>query len=420
MVQLSRSGLALPLPANFDFLAYTTRPADIPEFVGMQLLQKNMANITTATASAAGAGTLDVGEPLRALFEYSADEKELLISSKELVNAVSPLPSSLTLYIASEQLKLARVEAADKSKRDKERLDKDAEKAKANQDIRGTLLMSNPRPISSSMSSPIAVPEVYLMSIKNQIYFPLHWWVDKVLRGAMEYQHTVPTTGIYASQTSKPVGAEKIRVVDVAKGVEEIGGDGDGSAAPGLPRAYENDPAAPKDTHATELNLHVLFFANIKEFDDLFHVWYPVERSLRYEIFNSGLFDEMLYGSRVEIAFQTHKHVVKAGLVPAEGPRPLPTLIFGNKRKLSADADSDPTPTKQQRVARLSVSRAQTPASREGPHNASDHPSPSKTFQDGSAHFSKLNGSALRTTSSFRGPQPRILCIKYNIGKQCP
>jgi hypothetical protein len=126
--------------------------------------------------------------------------------------------------------------------------------------------------------------------------------------------------------------------------------------------------------------------------------------------------------------------VVKAGLVPAEGPRPLPTLIFGNKRKLSADADSDPTSTKQQRVARLSVSRAQTPASREGsvprgrslscliclgPHNASDHPSP-KTFQDGSAHFSKLDGSALRTTSSFRGPQPRILCIKYNIGKQCP
>jgi hypothetical protein len=55
----------------------------------------------TAAASAAGAGTLDVGESLRALFEYSADEKELLISSKELVNAISPLPSSLTLYIDS-------------------------------------------------------------------------------------------------------------------------------------------------------------------------------------------------------------------------------------------------------------------------------------------------------------------------------
>lgn len=92
----------------------------------------------------------------------------------------------------------------------------------------------------------------------------------------MEYPHTAPTTGIYASQTSKPVGAENIRVVDVAKGVEEIGGDGDGSrltpslwrqAASNMLSAYvelcvpidENDPAAPKPTHATELNLHVLF-----------------------------------------------------------------------------------------------------------------------------------------------------------------
>jgi hypothetical protein len=27
---------------------------------------------------------------------------------------------------------------------------------------------------------------------------------------------------------------------------------------------------------------------------------------IRYEIFNRGLFNETLYGSRVEIAFQTH------------------------------------------------------------------------------------------------------------------
>jgi hypothetical protein len=241
MVQLSRSGHMLPLPANFDFLAYTTRPADIPELVGMQLLQKNMANVAVekhntqsltltwayqaAATSTAGVGALDVGEPLRPLFEYSIDEKELLVSSKDLVNAVSPLPSSLRLYIASEQLKLARVEAAEKTKRNKEHVEKEAEKSKVNQDIRGTLLMSNPHPISSSMSSPISVPEIYLMLIKNQIYFPLHWWADKVLRGAMESPHTVPTTGIYASQTSKPVGAEKIRVVNVVKGVEQIGDD---------------------------------------------------------------------------------------------------------------------------------------------------------------------------------------------------
>jgi hypothetical protein len=91
----------------------------------MDLKEKNTRSCTIATTNpisightrkyeaAVQAGTslalLDVGLPLRPFFEYSDDEKELLVSSRELCEAVGPLPPSIIMYIATERLRIARV-----------------------------------------------------------------------------------------------------------------------------------------------------------------------------------------------------------------------------------------------------------------------------------------------------------------------
>jgi hypothetical protein len=64
-------------------------------------------------------------------------------------------------------------------------------------------------------------------------------------------------------------------------------------------------------TFASKYKQHILFFVtlNIFEETDLFHVWYPVERELRFEIFRSGLFDRTNYEMRVNVAITSHKQL---------------------------------------------------------------------------------------------------------------
>ncbi|KAJ6601359.1 hypothetical protein DFH09DRAFT_1355520 [Mycena vulgaris] len=45
-----------------------------------------------ARATLTGAGNLDVGMPLESFFGYTDEEKDLMVSSKELFEAVGPLP----------------------------------------------------------------------------------------------------------------------------------------------------------------------------------------------------------------------------------------------------------------------------------------------------------------------------------------
>ncbi|KAK7029297.1 hypothetical protein R3P38DRAFT_2768481 [Favolaschia claudopus] len=279
MSTTSGCGQALPLPSDFDYVLWTTRPTGIPPLPNMTLKEQNQQNVriesenassiaftrayeNTAKAGPVPAG-LDVGKALQPFYVRSS--KKLLVFSEQLRNSVSPLPTFLMEYIAGE-----------------------------------------PHIISSALKGPPKIPSIFLMSLHHDVHFPLHWWSDRVVRDAFENAGSIPAHQIDAEQTASLVKPEKVFVVDVPKAIKMLGEE------PSRPILSPNewrgasqnllealrlicppvDPNNPdtKNTHHSEYDLHVKFFANLEEFEAMYEVWYPVERELRKKIFSDGLF----------------------------------------------------------------------------------------------------------------------------------
>ncbi|KAK7015778.1 hypothetical protein R3P38DRAFT_2786703 [Favolaschia claudopus] len=173
-----------------------------------------------AAASTAGVGTLDVGAPLLSHFTYTDEEKSLLVASKDVVESTGPFPVYMTIFIATERMKAARADMDEKAKREAERAAREAEKAKA---ARPTLYSER-----SSWSTHASFP------LSRPIYFPLHWWSDKILRQAFDYPHSIPTTTITAVQTSSLIAPPSVMVVNVAKALKELGEEDEAQLTPGL------------------------------------------------------------------------------------------------------------------------------------------------------------------------------------------
>ncbi|KAJ7900041.1 hypothetical protein B0H14DRAFT_2556285 [Mycena olivaceomarginata] len=100
-------------------------------------------------------------------------------------------------------------------------------------------------------------------------------------------------------------GSEDV-IIDVGK-MANLHGDEDASTALTWNQCSKNllaaleklsvaqDPENPQNTHASEYALHVQFFSKNKWFEDLFHVWYPLERELRLEVLDNTVFDERIW-----------------------------------------------------------------------------------------------------------------------------
>ncbi|KAJ7263685.1 hypothetical protein B0H12DRAFT_1069001 [Mycena haematopus] len=473
----SRSGLALPLPATFDFLAYSTQPADVAGPANMNLKIKNTRNVAIETAnntsithtlayeaaviSGTSLANLDVGAPLVPFFEYTAEERALLSTSDKLCTATGPLPTFLIEYIAGQDLLKAQADLIEKAKRDKERDDK----AKSIQPLAGSMHRKNPHAISAALSSPVSIPPIFIISLFHKIRIPLHWWTDSVLRDATENPQFVLKERMRAEQTAAPVAADWIQVLDV-KGMAKILGDDEDSndltpstwrqASLNLLKAYQELSPKPDAnavdtrTYATEFELHIRFFASIRYYDEMFEIWYPVERRLRAEIFNDANFDQAVWDSRVEIAYSSNEIIDArmssssraSSMAPpsrSSSLAPLSSAKASGKRR--AENDGNSAPPKSQRIktggrerADSGASRADAGASRipptgsspltclccTGPHGLSSHPADSSTYRDGAAFFTKPEGrKGLRTVNSFRGNDRKDICIIYNVGGKC-
>jgi hypothetical protein len=144
MPQQSHCGLSLPLDATYDFAAWMKRPADSPSLPMLSLKEKNRLNLATESRNdisiritrqyqdAIAAGTslanMDIGLRLEAYMEYSDQEKQLLVSSRDLCDAVGPLPPFMVEFVALWRFNIAKDEADEKAKREKERSDRELEK----------------------------------------------------------------------------------------------------------------------------------------------------------------------------------------------------------------------------------------------------------------------------------------------------
>ncbi|KAJ6630727.1 hypothetical protein B0H10DRAFT_2336555 [Mycena sp. CBHHK59/15] len=394
MPSTSLSSETLPLCTNFDFVAYMTHLVDIAPLPNMDLQEKNQRNILiektnnmsmgltcayqAVLAMAAGVGTLDVSAPLLPCYAYTDEDKMLLVVSKDLVEAMGPLPVYMMVFVTKEHVKTASVELADKTKHDKEHADKDAEK------------------------------------LNPQSQFLV-----------VEFPHSIPKELVRRAQTSVIVMPDKFQIVDVAKVSKMFLHKEDGCTSLTLslwcqasqnlltalvklcPKIDPNDPSSPMHTYTSEYNLHVVFFTNIDIFDVLMHIWCPVECKLCLTIFSDSFFDQKVYEQKLDTAMSTYEQIKELGLHHLLSA-PLPSSTTGVKCRPANNAN--PALLKQQKSGRRNESCSQGSAPCEGS-------SPRDCLPDGAALFSKPNGNGgLCTTSPFHGNQPKTPCILFNVG----
>ncbi|KAF8218285.1 hypothetical protein K438DRAFT_23041 [Mycena galopus ATCC 62051] len=226
------------------------------------------------------------------------------------------------------------------------------EKAQSALPIFGTLVMSNPRPISSATLASVIIPDLWHLSLGNKIYFPIHWWSNEILRKAIDYPHTFPTT---------PLSDKHISVLHVDKVMRELGDEDISCVTPTLwqqashnqlqslkqlcPSIPPSDPAfAP--TYASEYEKHVAFFAN--QDIEMFPVWYPVEHQLRYKIFSNHTFDLHYYEMRVQTVFSSYRRLRATGFPYTSPPVRTPYTLYIEKSPPPAD-DANRGPAKRLR-----------------------------------------------------------------------
>ncbi|KAK6996325.1 hypothetical protein R3P38DRAFT_3222498 [Favolaschia claudopus] len=219
MTQYSRCGLPLPLSPTFDCDQHMNLPANVTAPDNMSLKEQNSLNVaaekhnersvTLTRAYQKTRGTpagekLDVGAPLEALYEYKEDDIELLASSKELVDATGPLPTYLVFELAKRHKKNA----------DEEKRKKEQDRAKPDNSASGALVMRNPIHYSSVTADTFDIPTVFVETVKQQMWLPLHWWRDEILRKAQRDLGSAPWTSHTPKQTTPGVKAVKVDVLD--------------------------------------------------------------------------------------------------------------------------------------------------------------------------------------------------------------
>ncbi|KAK6991480.1 hypothetical protein R3P38DRAFT_2572145, partial [Favolaschia claudopus] len=319
----------LPLAATFDFAAYMKRPADVAAPDDFDLGDINKENCArekhnkeslqltrayvAAASSAAGARNLDVGYPLRPSYAYSVEDKELLVSSDSAEKATGPLPLHFLLEIERERTKRKNLAETARNQREQERAAKDAVSSRP---ALGTMVMTDPRPISATISGSPPIPELWLTSLQHKVFFPLNFWLDKTLRQANDFPHSFAVTSLS--------NASGVAVLNVNKALSELGDEDVSNMTPGLwryasinllsawkklcPDTPRTDPGF-QPTPASEYEQHVAFFANQDIFEDLeyFSIWSHLEHSLRYEIFRNHTFDINHYQMRLQVSLAAYR-----------------------------------------------------------------------------------------------------------------
>lgn len=200
----------------------------------------------------------------------------------------------MTSRIAAQRLIVATEEVTERR-----RCDADCTKAPCS--IRGTLQMGTPHAVAPTSEATTTILDIWWRLLFYKIYFPLHWWTDKIIQQYHDCSHSIPKCDITLENGTK------VQVIDFPR-AEEMLGDEDSTfdlLTPGLWRqalcnllaAYEicctpttEDDSEQQVNYNTEYKAHTHFFARLKCIEDLkmFPVWYPVENELRNEIYNGG------------------------------------------------------------------------------------------------------------------------------------
>nr|GAT53462.1 predicted protein [Mycena chlorophos] len=458
----SCTGLQLPLPGNFDFVAHLQIPAEIQPTADMDLPEINRENVqrethnktsmaaTRAYRNAVSASRdltgLDVGANLLPYVAYPDADIDLLVASEAVATATGPLPVFVRIQIERQRTASAKLEAEAREKREKERAEEKTEKTRASRPIIGTMQHEHPQPISSILSGKVIIPDVFLVTVFHRIHLPIHFWSEESLQNAVSQPHLVPTENITPAQASviPTLSAPgSVRVINASKAVKLLGDEDPSKLTPGLWKqcclnllqafktlckpVVPGDPTSPTHTHATEFENHALFFSNLPYFEklELFPIWYPVEKALRYRIFSDGLFNMQQYEMRVEVAVAPYLNKLAVSTstpwstAVKRSADPIPYTSPSKAQRVRTDATAGYT---QRAAAAGAAGGPERPPAAcllcTGPHPAHSHPPAQTRFADGAPLFAKLEGRSLVPATPFRG-ETKPICINYNIARGC-
>ncbi|KAJ6492097.1 hypothetical protein C8R45DRAFT_928403 [Mycena sanguinolenta] len=307
----SIAGPPLPLDANFDFEAWRKVPKDLDIPADMSVQERNMdsVRVTRSYELELQAGntppdTQDVGPKLKAYFSYTEDELSRMVEDPEYCqHVVQPVPPRLMDVILKK-----RKELAVKRKEEEERV-----KEKKSM-LHGSMKMSGVTAINPLTRAPVVIPDVCLIAIKLRLHPALFWFTDKRLRFAVENPGELPTK-------KNPGISDDKALLDIVKLKAAWGSDdsAEGVSVLTWSNAMENfiealkilsaapDPTNPY-SYADEMKKHFDFVKNLDDFEALFPVWYPVEKSLRNKILtNNRAYSESHWSSEIGMVLNAHK-----------------------------------------------------------------------------------------------------------------
>ncbi|KAJ7696549.1 hypothetical protein B0H17DRAFT_1130942 [Mycena rosella] len=336
-VVTSRCGLPLPLDNTFDYAAWRKQPADLAIPADMELQERNqhnydaeMSNRTSirmtrkyeedVLAGNAPSTTRDVGAKLIAFYAYHDAEVEKMRDSQQYCDqVVAPLPPKLIAFLLGAREKCAK-------DMEKKKEDEKAEKEKV-LSLKGTMVMTSTTKINPLTRPSVSMPEPFQAAIKYGLHPALFWFTDKRLRWATEHGSEIPMR-----KNMNVLAAPEKLLMDINKMKLSWGSDDstDGHSILEWMNTSQNFLAALDNlcpaidasnpfSFFLELTKHFAFFQALDDFEPLYDVWYPVEKTLHNKVLDNNLaFDTAYWSSEVGgvlNAFKAHRNLSKGLLV---------------------------------------------------------------------------------------------------------
>jgi hypothetical protein len=348
--------------------------------------------------------------------------------------------------IAAKKAETARLEADERKARELERMEKDAEKKKLASlaPQAGSLVIKNPRSITSLSSSLVEAPSVYQSSLLHRVIPPLHFFTTERLKEVVDFpQKLIKETLTLEALPGKK--AATVQVIDLAKMTKTWGVEDSSMSALSWYEASKNCldvwaqisaknvPGEPyQHTYAEEYEQHIYFFRHIEGFEILYPVWRSEEIELRRRIFAGTLFSVDEWSSRVRGVLIIHKKMVERfgedgalAMLSYPSSSSSSSSSSASSSKRSASVDNNPGPSKSARSSGGSQARDGGAAPRADaaplvcltcaePHRVNDHPHGNHSFRDGSAHKSRFDGKLRSAQASANGEYP-LVCVTYNL-----
>ncbi|KAL1675270.1 hypothetical protein EV122DRAFT_178410, partial [Schizophyllum commune] len=320
---LQVSGLALPIPQDFDYAAWMRVPAPTPSMMPIKL--RHIDNRSSEAHNAvsirqtllyqdpttrATLGLTDVGAPLWPLFAYSEDEIDDL-AEDAFGTIAREWPTYPDFLQAALKKRKAHAKQADDAKTALESAEKDARKLKpVPVKLAPKIFKSTPQAQVTDVDT-VPIPGIVISHLACQVHLDDTFFLDKTLR--LLADQTNIKTRTHTQHATKDATLMDIPATKLALRLPDEAdlclAEFDEAAVNRL-RAYmivspPEEAVGNETTIAHHLRPHIEFCRSLRDRVERFPVWRPIERLFLNRILKEGIaFDKSAFEAAVSEAYR--------------------------------------------------------------------------------------------------------------------